>query len=105
LQSYRRALANLSRKNIFADIVASIILSFTSLVTNRGEAVKLQSIQTGISVLLKMAGWEAVLQSPIAPILDSVMWVAVPSRPIVIPPKLQQIVTPMLHISVFCRAV
>jgi hypothetical protein len=95
LQSYRRALANLSRKNIFAVIIASIILSFSSLVTNRGEAVKLQGIQTGISVLLKMAGWEPVLQSPIAPILDSVMWVVVPLRPIIIPPKLQQMVDDM----------
>jgi len=91
LQSYRKALANLSRKNIFAVIIASIILSFSSLVTNRGEAVKLQGIQTGISVLLKIAGWEAA-QSPIAPILGSVMWVVVPSRPITIPPKLQQMV-------------
>ena len=92
LQSYRKALAHLSKKNIIAVIVASIMSSFSSLVTNRGEAVKLLSIQTGVSLLLKMAGWEAVVQSPIAPILDSVMWITVAPRPVVIPPKLQGMV-------------
>lgn len=68
------------------------MLSFSSLVTSRGEAVKLLSIQMGVSLLLKMADWEAVVQSPIAPILDSVMWITVAPRPVVIPQQLQGIV-------------
>jgi hypothetical protein len=73
LRSYRKALGNLSSKNIMAVSAASMLLSPSSLVVNRcvGDTgpwvVNWLRIHAGTTMLFFIADWEEVRRSCIAP--------------------------------------
>jgi len=76
LQAYREAVANLSKSNFLAVLVASTLLLPSSLVVNRNaDEARLWSVDwlvmhTGVGTILQAATWTEVLEFSIAPIFE-----------------------------------
>jgi hypothetical protein len=93
LRVYREAVANFSKDNFLAVIIASVLLSPSALVINRkADENRLWSVDwlvmhTGVGTILKAAAWTDVLESCIAPIFN----IQLPNpAPTLIPMALQQ---------------
>lgn len=93
LRVYREAVANFSKDNFLAVIIASALLSPSALVINRNTdenrlwSVDWMVMHTGVGIILKAAAWTDVLESCIAPIFN----IQLPDpAPTLIPMALQQ---------------
>jgi hypothetical protein len=76
LRTFREAIENFSKDNFLAVLIASALLSPSSLFANRNtDEVRLWSIDwlvmhTGVGTILQAAAWTDVLESCIAPIFE-----------------------------------